>query len=133
MISSIAKVYARNLTKEEALIIVKDNLDYKKEEIEKHGINTKFKSFLGILVSICAVIYWEATIVCTLIFGSLIGVKIYKCGKKANEIFSNDFEQSIPRYLYFQSMSLNYGICSLKEIYYQNKNDKNSAPPPIKK
>ncbi len=133
MISSIAKVYARNLTKEEALIIVKDNLDYKKEEIEKHGTNTKFKSFLGILLSICAVICWEVTIVCTLIFGSVMGIEIYKSGKKANDIFSKDFEQSIPRYLYFQSMSLNYGIYSLKEIYYQNKNDKNSAPPPIKK
>ena len=133
LISSIAKVYARNLTKEEALLIVKSNLDYKKEEIEKHGTNTKLKSFFGVLVSICAVIYWEITIVCTLVFGSVIGVLVYKFGKKVNERFSKDLEQSIPLYLFFQSMAFNYGICSLKEIYNQNKNDKNSAAPPIKK
>ena len=133
MISSIAKVYARNLSKEEALLLVKSNLDYKKEEIEKHGTNTKFKSFLGILISICAVIGWEITIVCTLIFGSVIGITLYIFGKKVNEKLSKDFEQSIPLYLYFQSTSFNYGICSLKEIYKQNINDKNSAAPPIKK
>jgi hypothetical protein len=30
-------------------------------------------------------------------------------------------------------MSFNYWICSLKAIYDQNKNNKSSAPPPIKK
>ena len=133
MISSIAKVYARNLSKEEALLLVKNNLDYKKEIIEKHGTNTKFESIFGIFGAICAVIYWEITIVYTLIFGSMIGVMVYKFGKKVNEKFSKDFEQSIPLYLYFQSNFFNYGISSLNEIYKQNKNDKNSAAPPIKK
>ncbi len=90
MTSSIAKVYARKLSKEEALRLVNYSLGNKKEDIEKNGINTKFKSFVGILKSICAVIAWEVAIVCALIGGSIIGMKVYKNGKKINEQFSND-------------------------------------------
>ena len=133
MTTSIAKVYARNLSKEEALLLVEGNLKFKKEEIEKHGTNTKFKSFIGILLSIDAIIVFPITILCTIIFGSIIGKRVYNYGKKINEQLSEEFEKSIPLYLYYQSISFNYGICSLKEIYDKNKNDKSSAPPPIKK
>ena len=132
MISSIAKVYARKLSKEEALKLVNNSLENKKEEIEKNGTNTKFDSFIGILGSICAVIAWEVAIVFTLIGGSIIGMYVYKKGKKINEQFSKELEQTIPLYLFLQSISFNKGIDSLKEIYNQNKEcDQNTAAPPL--
>ena len=132
MISSIAKVYARKLSKEEALKLVNNSLENKKEEIEKNGTNTKFDSFIGILGSICAVIAWEVAIVGTLIGGSIIGMYVYKKGKKINEQFSKELEQTIPLYLFLQSISFNKGIDSLKEIYNQNKEcDQNTAAPPL--
>ena len=136
MTTSIAKVYARNLSKEEAVQLVENNLAFKKEEIEKHGTNTKFNSFVKILLLIDAIFLYPIAILCvlcTIIFGSFLGKRVYNYGKKINEELSKDFEKSIPIYLYNQSMSFNYGICSLKAIYDQNKNNKSSAPPPIKK
>ena len=118
------------------MLLVEDNLKFKKEEIEKYGTNTKLKSFLGILLAIDIIINFPLTILCilcTIIFGSIIGIRVYNYGKIINDHLSKEFEKSIPLYLYNQSISFNYGICSLKEIYNQNKNDKSSAPPPIKK
>ena len=120
MTTSIAKVYARNLTKEEALKLVKLYLDNKKEEI-KNGTNTKFKSFFGILLSIIAIIYLPYTIIWTLIFGSFLGPRVYKYGISVNEHLSKEFEENIPLYLFVQSISFNDGIDSLKVISQQNK------------
>ena len=84
-------------------------------------------------MSIDAIFAFPIAVLCTIIFGSILGKRVYNCGKKINEELSKEFEKSIPIYLYYQSISFNYGICSLKEIYDQNKNNKSSAPPPIKK
>ena len=57
---------------------------------------------------------------------------VYKKGKKINEQFSKELEQTIPLYLFLQSISFNKGIDSLKEIYNQNKEcDQNTAAPPL--
>ena len=127
MISSIAKVYARKLSKEEALKLVKNTLKDKKEKIE-NGKKTKYDSFKGILTSIAALILFPLTIVLTLIGGSVLGIFVYKNGKIINEQFSKELEQTIPLYLFLQSISFNIGINCLKEISNQNKEyDKDST------
>ena len=127
MISSIAKVYARKLSKEEALKLVKNTLKDKKEKIE-NGKKTKYDTFDGILHSIAALIFFPLTIVLTLIGGSVLGIFVYKNGKIINEQFSKELEQTIPLYLFLQSISFNIGINCLKEIYNQNNEyEKNSS------
>ena len=99
MTLSIAKVYARKLSKKEALMLINNTLD-KKNKIENLK-NTKFDSFDWIITSICGIISFTITIIFTLIGGSILGTKVYKNGKIINEKFSKELEQTIPLYLFF--------------------------------
>ncbi len=129
MVSSMAKVYARKLTNKEALKLVNENLDFKDDEIKTHGTNTKFKTILmGILSPICFILAWETFIVCSLLFGSILGIKLYKLGKKVNKKLSEDFEKKdIPFYLFKQSLFLNIGINSLKELSFKFKENNETS------
>lgn len=129
MVSSLAKVYARNLSKDEAKLLVKNVLDHKENIVNNYKTNS-WKDTIIILVSIpCSFICWPMGLGCFLFCGSIYYYNTYKFGVEESENFAKQLENSIPLYLFFLSLHFNLGIESLytlKEKYYKMYN--NAAP-----
>ncbi len=127
MVSSLAKVYVRNLTKEEAKLLVKNVLEYKENIINNSKSNLWKETIINLVSIPCLFICWP--IGCFLFCGSLLYYKTYKFGVQESEKFAKELENSIPIYLFFLSLHFNLGIenfYTLKEKYYKMYN--NAAP-----
>ena len=136
MTTSLAKVYARNLTKNEAKAIVDFELKKKEEKLKASKTNSFGRTILSIISIPLTFICWPVGLGFFFIFGNLCWFLNYKIGVKISENMAKELEQCIPIYLFSLSISFNQGIESLKTMkekygkIYQNKNDETAAPIP---
>lgn len=132
MVSSLAKVYARNLSKEEAKLLVKNELEYKENIINNSKTNSWKETIINLVSIPCSFICWPMGLGCFLFCGSLWYYRTYKFGVKESETFAKELKNSIPIYLFFLSLHFNLGfesLYTLKEKYYKMYNN---AVPTVK-
>ena len=135
MTTSLAKVYARNLTKAEAKAIVEIELKKKEEEIKNSNTNSVSRTILTIISIPLTFICWPVGLGTFLLCSNLYWIINYKIGIIISDRMAKELEEGIPLYLFALSISFNQGIESLKTIkekyanIYTNKNDKNEAAP----
>ena len=134
MASSLAKVYAKNLSKDEAKTFVDSILKRKEEIINNSDTNSIGRTIWRFICLPLAFISWPAGL-CTFFVCNLIGIKIYKLGVELSNNLAKDLEGNIPFYLFSLAISFNKGIESLKtmkenyNIFYI-KEKSNAAPTP---
>ena len=134
MTTSLAKVYARNLTKAEAKALVDLELKKKEEKIKNSQTNSIKRTILTTISIPLTFICWPVGLGTFLFCSNMYAITIYKLGVIISERMAKELEQCIPLYLFVLSVSFNQGIESLKTIkekyanIYQNKN--NAAPTP---
>ena len=134
MATSLAKVYARNLSKAEAKVLVDLELEKKEEKIKNSQTNSISKTILTAISIPLTFICWPLGLGTFLFCSNISWILNYKIGVKISERMAKELEQCIPLYLFVLSVSFNQGIESLKTIkekyadIYQNKN--NAAPTP---
>jgi len=116
MISSLSKVYARNLSKEEAKVIVEYELQKKEKRLKETNSNSLFKTIVSIICIPLTFVCWPIGLAGFLIISNFSMVMLYKIGKKINDKMANELEQCIPLYLFQLSVDFNLGIKSLKDM-----------------
>ena len=116
MTTSLSKVYARNLTNEEAKAIVTFELQKKEERLQETKSNSLFKTIFAFISIPLSFICWPIGLAGFLICSNIAMITIYKIGKKISEQMAEELEQCIPLYLFQLSISFNLGIKSLSDM-----------------
>ena len=136
MTTSLAKVYARNLTKNEAKTIVELELKKKEDQLKNSKTNSWGRTILTIISIPLTFVCWPVGLGVFLFCGNISWFLNYKIGVKISERMAKELELCIPLYLFELSISFNKGIESFKTIkekydkIYNNKNDDTAAPIP---
>ena len=130
MASSLAKVYARNLTKAEAKVLVEFQLKRKENIINNSETNSLRQTVEAAVTLPILFVCWPIGLGVLFLSGSLNWFVNYKIGVSMSENFAKELEECIPIYLFTLAISFNKGIDSLKII--KEKYDKiykdNAAP-----
>ena len=134
MTTSLAKVYARNLTKEEAKAIVEMELEKKEQKITNSSTNSLSRTVLKMISIPLSFICWPVGLGTFLVCGNISWILNYKIGVIISDRMAKELEKGIPLYLFGLSLSFNQGIESLKIIkekyadIYKTKNDASLTP-----
>lgn len=116
MATSLSKVYARNLTKEEAKAFVSYDLQKKEERLKETKSNSIFKTIYSFIYIPLSFICWPIGLATFLICSNISMITIYKVGKRISQKMAEELEQNIPLYLFQLSISFNLGIKSLSDM-----------------
>ena len=114
MTTSLAKVYARNLMKEEAKVYVDIELKKKEERLSNSQTNTIGKTILKSIAIPLTFICWPVGLGTFLYVCNYSWYQNYKIGIRISNRMAEELEKNIPLYLYMLSESFNKGIESLK-------------------
>ena len=114
MTTSLAKVYARNLMKEEAKVYVDIELKKKEERLSNSQTNTIGKTILKSIAIPLTFICWPVGLGTFLCVCNYSWYQNYKIGIRISNRMAEELEKNIPLYLYMLSESFNKGIESLK-------------------
>ena len=101
MVSSLAKVYARNLSKEEAKLLVKNELEYKENIINNSKTNSWKETIINLVSIPCSFICWPMGLGCFLFCGSLLYYRTYKFRVKESETFAKLKNSILFLFIYF--------------------------------
>ena len=116
MVTSLAKVYAKNLTKNEAKTIVDIELKKKDEQLKQSNSNSITRTILTFISIPLTFICWPVGLCSFFVCSNIYGIKIYKMGVNISNKMAKELEICIPVYLFILAESFNEGIESLKTI-----------------
>ncbi len=131
MTTSLAKVYAKKLTKNEAKAIVECELKKKEERIKNSQTNSVARTIMTIIAIPLTFICWPVGLCTFFIFSNISAYFIYKIGNNISNSMAQTLEYCIPFYLFSIAIAFNKGIASLKNIkekYAKIYNDENKKP-----
>ena len=114
MTTSLAKVYARKLMKEEAKVYVDIELKKKEEILKNSQTNTMGKTIFKSIAIPLTFICWPIGLGTLLYICNYSWYQNYKIGISISNRMAEELEKNIPTYLYMLSISFNEGIESLK-------------------